>query len=68
LIQLAEDEMLEREQAEVPIQSHNGANLIADLRRLRERILARRGGALIDVSEAVQRVREERDDELAGLR
>ena len=64
--QLAEDDMLERERIETPIELAKGEDLIADLRALREKIKARRGGKLIDL-DIVEQVREERDYELTGL-
>ena len=64
--QLAEDDMLEREQVEIPIKPTQGEDLLADLRDLRERIKARRGGRLIQL-DIVHQVREERDYELTGL-
>jgi len=65
--QLAEDDMLERERIEIPIKPAKGKDLIPDLRALREKIKARRGGKLIDL-DIVEQVRDERDYELAGLR
>ena len=65
--QLAEDDLLEREQIEIPIKPIQDADLIADLRALRDKILARRGGKPIDPG-IVEQIREERDDELIGLR
>ena len=64
--QLAEDDMLERERVEILIKPAKGEDLIADLRALREKIKARRGGKLIDL-DIVEQVREERDYELTGL-
>jgi uncharacterized protein (DUF1778 family) len=65
--QLAEDDMLERETIEIAITPPREDKLIADLRALRERIRDRRGGALIPL-DIVEQVRQERDDELIGLR
>ena len=65
--QLAEDDMLERETIEIAITPPREDRLIADLRTLRERILDRRGGEPILLG-ILDRVREERDDELTGLR
>jgi uncharacterized protein (DUF1778 family) len=65
--QLAEDDMLERETIEIPVTSSREDDLIADLRALRERIRDRRGGELIPL-DIVEQVRQERDDELIGLR
>lgn len=41
--------------------------LIDDLRELRERILAERGGKPIDI-DILEMIRSERDDELTGMR
>jgi uncharacterized protein (DUF1778 family) len=65
--QLAEDDVLERETIEIPVTSSREEDLIADLRALRERIRDRRGGELIPL-DIVEQVRQERDDELIGLR
>jgi hypothetical protein len=62
--QLSDDDMLEREQVEIPIKPTQDDDLIRDLRALREAILAERGGQLIDVDAILDQVREERDDEL----
>jgi hypothetical protein len=67
LQQLAEDDMLEPEKVEISIKPTRDKELIADLRALRENILTRRGGKLID-ADIIHRVREERDDEIAALR
>jgi hypothetical protein len=66
---LADDDLLD--QAEVAITvipSKPDDTLIADLRDLRAAILADRGGKLIDVDGILEQLREERDDELSGLR
>lgn len=65
--QLAEDDMLEREQIEISIKPITDDNLIAELRALREKIKARRGGRLIQL-DIVEQVRKERDYELLGVR
>lgn len=65
--QLAEDDLLEREQIEIPIKRPKPENLMANLRALRAKILARRGGQPIDF-DIVEQVREEREYELIGLR
>jgi uncharacterized protein (DUF1778 family) len=64
--QLAEDDMLERETIEIPVKPNRDEDLVDDLRALRERIKARRGGELITL-DIVEQVREERDHELTGL-
>jgi len=67
---LIEDDMLEKESIEIPIRPTKGAGLLADLRKLREAILADRGGKPIDVDIAafINRMRQERDEELTGMR
>lgn len=64
---LAEDDMLERETVEIPIKQTKDEDLIANLRALREKILASRGGKLISL-DIVEQVREERDRELLSMR
>jgi hypothetical protein len=66
--QLAEDDILDREQIEIPIvEKKPGSHTTRDLRRLREEVLASRGGRPIDL-DIMMLVREERDDELLGVR
>ena len=64
--QLADDDLLEEEQVAIPITPRTDNDLIADLRALRNRILARRSGQPIDI-DIVEQVRAERDEELLGL-
>jgi uncharacterized protein (DUF1778 family) len=64
--QLADDELLEEEQVAIPVKQAKDKDLIADLRALREKILARRGGRPIDI-DILEQVRAERDYELTGL-
>ena len=61
---LAEDDILEQEQLHVPVKSVNAARLYDNIQALRERILARRHGELIDVAAAVGQARDERDGEI----
>jgi uncharacterized protein (DUF1778 family) len=65
--QLAEDDLLEREQIEIPVKPTQAEDLIAELRALQEQIKAERDGQLIDVDRALEQTREERDYELTGL-
>ncbi len=65
--QLVEDDMLEREQIEIPVKKKAPVDLLADLRKLRERILAEHGGRLLDIDEAIEQLRQGRDYELTGL-
>jgi hypothetical protein len=66
--QLADDDLLEEAQVVIAIQPGKPSDdtLIADLRALREKILARRGGRPIDI-DILEQVRAERDYELTGL-
>jgi hypothetical protein len=67
--QLADDDMLEWEQIDIPIRpTQTGADLIVDLRHLRERITTDRGGALIDLDSLFDELHDERDYELFGMR
>lgn len=64
--QLSEDEVLEEEQIEIAVKSDSqvvDARLLSEMRRLREKIRARRGGELISL-DIVERVRAEREEEL----
>ncbi len=61
--QLMEDDMLEEAQA-VPSSKPVTRDVLADLQALRDKILARRRGKLIDVVAAVEQAREERDHEI----
>jgi len=64
--QMREDEVLEQAQVEISVKPQAqiiDAILMAEMRTLRERIKARRGGTLIP-SNIVEQVRVERDDEL----
>jgi uncharacterized protein (DUF1778 family) len=67
LQQLADEDMLEREQIEITIKPPPREDLVAKLDALHERILARRGGRPIEL-DIIHQVREERDYELTGLR
>lgn len=64
--QLAEDDLLEREQIEIPIKPPKDDNLITNLRVLREKILARRSGKPIDM-DILEQVREKREHKLLDL-
>ena len=67
--QLADDDVLEREQIDIPVTlTQPGADLIADLRQLRERITADRRGELIDLDGLFDELHNERDDELFSMR
>lgn len=65
--QLAEDDLLEQAAVEVTFHPIGAFDIGADLRALREGILARRGGREIEL-DILDQVRAERDDELLGLR
>lgn len=62
--QLAEDDVLEQESILMPVMPAKNVYPLRELHALRERILARRRGQLIDVAEAVEQAREERDHEI----
>jgi uncharacterized protein (DUF1778 family) len=67
--QLADDDMLEREQIDIPVTSTQlEAALIADLRQLRGRISADRRGAPIDLDNLFDELHDERDHELFSMR
>jgi hypothetical protein len=65
--QLVEDDVLEKENIEIPVKLTKDINLIADLRKLREAIKTDRNGQLIDLDTIIDQVREERDHELTGV-
>jgi len=65
--QLDQDDMLDRDRIEIAVKPSADDSLIADLRALRRRIEARRGGKPIG-PDVVQQTREERDRELIGMR
>lgn len=64
--QLSEDEVLDQERIEIAVKTTPqviDAQLITQMRALREKILARRGGKLI-TEDILEQVRAERDEEL----
>ncbi len=65
--QLADDDLLEADQVTISIKPTLDAEFIAGLEALQAKILARRGGKPIAI-DILEQVREERDDELTGLR
>ncbi|MBC7238511.1 MAG: hypothetical protein H5T71_00205 [Chloroflexi bacterium] len=67
---LVEDDVLERESIEIPIRPTRGVDFLTELRKLREAILADRGGKPIDVDIAafIDQMRQERNEELTGVR
>jgi hypothetical protein len=65
---LADEGLLEAEEIEIPVRpKKQDDTLIDDMRKLREEILARRGGKPIEI-DILELVRSERDDELTGMR
>lgn len=64
--QLRDDDMFERTQVEIRITPLDD-ELIPSLQALHTRILARRAGKPIQIDQALEAVRDERDYELAGL-
>jgi hypothetical protein len=65
---LADDDLLEHEQITIPVAPPQTDTLIEELRALHQEILAYRGGKLIDIDKELETMRDERADELAGLR
>ena len=65
---LAEDDLAESEQIEVPVKHGPDNNLIADLRALQEKIKTERGGELLDLDAIFTELHEARERELLGLR
>lgn len=65
--QLLEDDVLEGEKVEIAVRPGPNGDVIRELRVLREKIKARRGGRLITL-DILEQVRSERDDELFGMR
>ncbi|MBX2999262.1 MAG: hypothetical protein KF893_12180 [Caldilineaceae bacterium] len=67
---LADDEMLDATEVTIAINptQESPASLLADLRLVRETILADREGQFVDVDAALDQTRDERIDELIGLR
>ena len=66
--QLADDDLLEQEQIEIPVTPGKPDDtLLADLSALQKKILARRGGRPIE-TDILEQVRGERDYELTDLR
>lgn len=67
--QLADDDLLEETQVTIPVTPGKPDDtLIAKLHALHQQILAYRGGVGIDVDAELEAMREERYDELSGLR
>lgn len=67
--QLGEDEMLDEARIEIPVKPTAQTvddHLITQMRTLRERIKARRGGKLLS-ADIVEQVRAERDEELQDI-
>lgn len=66
--QLAEDEVLQQVTIEIPVEPRLTEDLVAQIRELSERIRARRSGEPVDVVGIIEQMREERVDELLGMR
>jgi len=66
--QLGEDAVLEESHVDMPITPAKDSALLAELRALQDQITVRRAGETIDVVSVLEKVREERSDELLGLR
>lgn len=65
--QLIDDDLVERSQVQISIRPGIQNALVENLHTLQNKILARRGGKLLDIDGALQLAREERDHELLGL-
>ncbi len=65
---LADEAVLDAERIEIPVKPELDASLLADIQALREKILADRGGRLVELDRIVEDMRDERDGEVAGLR
>jgi hypothetical protein len=68
--QLADDDVLDEAQITIPVTptEQTDDTLIADLHTLQEKIKTRRSGKPIDVDRMMEKMREERDYELSGVR
>jgi uncharacterized protein (DUF1778 family) len=66
LQQLADEDLLEREQIEISTKQIPDEDLLAKIDALHEKVLERRGGNFIKV-DIIKQIREERDYELTGL-
>lgn len=64
---LADEGLLEEVQIQIPTRPTKDDSLMDDLRKLHEKILARRSGKPIEI-DALEQVRSERDDELTRMR
>lgn len=66
--QLMDDDLFERSQVQIPVRPGVQSTLVKNLHTLQKKILARRNGIRLDIDGALEMAREERDDELLGLR
>lgn len=66
--QLADDDLLEEERVMISVKPTLEENFIDSLQALQDKIKARRRGQPIDIDRMMEEMREERDDELLGLR
>jgi uncharacterized protein (DUF1778 family) len=64
---LAEDDVLDADRVTIQVRQ-DGEGLLADLAALHAAVLARRGGAGVDLDQVLADLREERLDEILGLR
>lgn len=65
---LAEDDVLERQQIQIAVKQPDENDLLPELEALHGDVLRYRDGEPLDVDCHLIAVREERDDELLGLR
>jgi uncharacterized protein (DUF1778 family) len=66
--QLEDDDLLEAEEVTIPVNPTLSEEFIASLQALQEKIKARRRGQPIDIDPIMDEMRDERDNELIGLR
>lgn len=64
---LDEDELLNADRITIDVNPHLPAALVAELKALHEQILGERGGELIDIDDALEGMRDERDEDIFRL-
>ncbi|MDE0633754.1 MAG: hypothetical protein OXH73_19765 [Caldilineaceae bacterium] len=66
--QLEEDELLETYRVDIPGTSRLDERFFSSLQALQEKIKVRRGGQPIDIDRIMSEMRDERENEIHGLR
>jgi hypothetical protein len=66
--QLVEDEQLERYRLDIPGRSGLDEEFFRSLQTLREKIKVRRGGQPIDIYRIMTQMRDERENEILGMK